>query len=284
MEKSDRIHNRSITLWSEDGYPIVGDLRYLDAKTKLPIVIICHSFMAFKNWGFFPYLGERIAAAGFATFAFNFSFNGVQDSENRITDFGKFEQNTFTRELKDCESVIAAIGRGELNAEIIDLSKIIFLGHSRGGGIATVAASRHPEIKALISLASIATFDRWTERQKRNWRERRFLPLAKETLASPLRLGIGLLDDIEWNREEISITRAASNITQPWLILHGKMDVTVPYREAEQLFAAVNNPAAELVLLDKVGHMFHASTIVEDNYATLNHILDLVTAWLHKYF
>jgi pimeloyl-ACP methyl ester carboxylesterase len=284
MERLNRIHHSTVTLWSEDGYPIVGDFRCPDTEKKLPIIVICHSFMAFKDWGFFPYIGERFAAAGFATFAFNFSFDGVQDSEDRISDFGKFEQNTFSREIKDCESVLAAIREGELHNEIVDTGKVILLGHSRGGGIAIVTASRHADVKALVSMSSIATFDRWTEHQKRNWRERGFLSLAKETIASPLRLGIGLLDDLEWNGEEIRITKAASKITQPWLIVHGKMDVTVPHREAEQLFAAANNPAAEIVVLDKVGHLYHASTREEDNYATLNHILELVIAWLHKHF
>jgi pimeloyl-ACP methyl ester carboxylesterase len=282
MEHPNRIYHKIITLWSEDGYPITGDLRYPGAGRKLPIVVICHSFMAFKNWGFFPYIGEKIAGAGFATFAFNFSFNGVNDSEDRITEFGKFEQNTFSRELKDCETVLTSIKNGELNPDIIDSGKIILLGHSRG--IAIVAAAKHRDVKGLISLSAIATFDRWTEHQKKNWREQGFLSLAKETLASPLRLGVGLLEDIEWNREEISIMKAASKITVPWLILHGKMDVTVPLREAEQLYAAADKSRAEIVLMDKVGHLYNAATKEENNYATLDRVLGLVTAWLHKNF
>ncbi|MFI5252085.1 MAG: alpha/beta hydrolase family protein [Bacteroidota bacterium] len=284
MSAADRIHHDVLSFLTADKNPIEGDLRYPDSDQPLPLIVICHSFMAFKDWGFFPYMGTYLARAGFATFTFNFSYNGLEKSGERITNFDKFERNTFTRELDDCHTIITGFTKGGVKNDVVDPRKIIFLGHSRGAGIAIVAASRYYEIKALVSLSPIATFDRWTDHQKRNWRKYGYLPLASDSSVSPLKLGIGVLKDLEWNGKEINITDAASKLALPWLIMHGKMDITVSPREAEQLYASADKTTTELILLDKIGHLYNASTEAEDHYTAFSNILDLIISWLNKYY
>jgi alkanesulfonate monooxygenase SsuD/methylene tetrahydromethanopterin reductase-like flavin-dependent oxidoreductase (luciferase family) len=45
------------------GDPLRGDLRWVEAPRPAPVVVVCHGFKGFKNWGFFPYTGERLAQA-----------------------------------------------------------------------------------------------------------------------------------------------------------------------------------------------------------------------------
>src|SRR6267143_427986 len=90
--------------------PLHGDLRFQNgAVRKKPVLIICHSFMAFKDWGFFPHAGEQFAEKGFGAITFNFSQNGVEDDEDRITRFDRFEANTISREIADRGAVIDAV-------------------------------------------------------------------------------------------------------------------------------------------------------------------------------
>jgi dipeptidyl aminopeptidase/acylaminoacyl peptidase len=239
--------------------------------------------MAFKDWGFFPHLGRTLARSGFAVATFNFSLNGVRGHGRRITDFERFERNTFGRELDDLASVVDAAAAGWLAPDVARRDAIGLLGHSRGGGIAILQAAHDQRVSALVTLSAIASFDRWTPHQKQRWRTEGHLPLAKNTAVSPLRLGPGLLEEYEKRREEFNLLRAAAAVRVPWLILHGAADVTVPPKEAEALYAAADKHTARLAILDHVGHLYNASSSRDDGYATLDGLLDTTAAWFHQH-
>ncbi|MBI5475729.1 MAG: prolyl oligopeptidase family serine peptidase [Ignavibacteriales bacterium] len=269
-------------LYNLSGNRIHGDIRYKPTLNEKPVIVICHSFMAFKDWGFFPFIAERFAECGYVSIIFNFSGNGVKGDDDRITDFKSFEKNTFLLEVNDLKTVIDSIWNGEIGAGVIDRSNIILLGHSRGGGVAIIEASNDERVKALISWSTIGTFFRWTEHQKKVWRANGFLPLAKDTAASPLRLGTNLLYEIENEKEKLDLLSTAARIKIPWLLIHGKTDKTVPASEAEMLFDAAVNTKTELFLLDHVGHLYNAATIEEDNYKTIEMVFQKTKDWLQK--
>jgi pimeloyl-ACP methyl ester carboxylesterase len=282
MKPHRALHTESIEI-PRGSDTIYGDLRYPEGENRLPLIIICHSFMAFKDWGFFPPLAAGLADKGFATLAFNFSYNGVRGKAGRrIVDFEKFQHNTFSCEIEDCRFVLDAVSERKLGKQVVDPGKIIMLGHSRGGGIAIVSTANDPRVKVLVTLASISTFGRWREHQIEQWRAQGFMALSKHTKASPLKIGIELLEDYEGNFQALNIESAASRITVPWLIVHAKEDLTVKVAEAEKLYQWANKSTAELLLLDKAGHLFNAITEKEDHYQTLNGVIDLIAAWLHK--
>jgi len=256
------------------GDTIRTDVRFTENKEKHPVIIICHSFMAFKNWGFFPYLASQLALNGYVSVIFNFSLNGVSGDGNRITDFERFSRNTFSRELEDIAAIVDACTSESLIKTVGNIDRIALMGHSRGGGIAIVHAASDSRIKALATYSSISTFDRWREHQKNDWRTNGFLPLSRDTAASPLRLGRELLRDYEEHSERLNILQAASQITCPWLIVHGKADVTVSSKEAEALFAASKNGIGELELVEHAGHLFNAASPGEDGYKNLNHVIE----------
>src|SRR5437867_10419428 len=123
---SSSLVEQPFELFSAAGEPMAGEIRYRsDGKKAGPVVIICHSFMAFKNWGFFPFAAMKIAQNGFAAVTFNFSLNGVEDSGNRITDFSKFERNTISREISDLSHVTDAVASNVWNISAIDPQRII---------------------------------------------------------------------------------------------------------------------------------------------------------------
>jgi dienelactone hydrolase len=269
----------SLRIPSRSGEIMHADLRHAAGAGPSPVVVVCHSFMAFKDWGFFPRVGERLAASGLATISFNFSRNGVAGDSNRITDFARFAENTFSHELDDLAGLLDALDAGVLPPEA-DPGRLALLGHSRGGGIAIVQAARDPRVRALVTWSAIATFDRWTPHQKEAWRRDGSLALAKDSTVSPLRLGAGILADIESHREALDIVGAASRFARPWLLVHGREDRTVQLREAEALAAAADPAKTTVRLLDHVGHLYHAASREEDGYRTLDGIIDASSQWL----
>jgi uncharacterized protein len=157
---------------------------------------------------------------------------------------------------------------------------VILLGHSRGGAIAILHVASDIRSKALVTWSAIASLDRWTKHQKELWRKVGNLPLSNDTSVSPLRLGIGLLNDLELNSDKLNVINAASKIKIPWLLVHGKTDVLVPQSEAEQLYHVSNQSTTKLALFEKVGHLYNASSREEDNYQTINKILEYTINWI----
>jgi uncharacterized protein len=261
---------------------IHGELRFVGGVSGQPVVIVCHSFMAFKDWGFFPYVAEQIARAGCVALTFNFSLNGVEDDGKKITEFSKFERNTFSRELHDLGVIVEAVERNEFGIREADAARLIVLGHSRGGGIGILFASTNRQVKRLVTWSAISTFDRWTNHQKEKWKKSGFLALSKDSAVSPLRLGAALLTELEQQPDRFDIIRAAGSIDIPWLLVHGKADVTVNCREAEALYAAANKTQTDLVLLDHVGHLYNATSREEDHYQTLDHLIDVTVHWIQR--
>ena len=270
-------------LLNPHGDPICGEIRYTPGMGNCPIVIICHSFMAFKEWGFFPHVAEGLARDGFAVITFNFALNGVEGNNNRITEFKKFSSNTFTRELEDLRCVIDAAAGDEVGFRNLDGGRIGLLGHSRGGGIAIVHAANDTRVRSLATWSAISTFDRWSSHQKSVWRANGFLPLAKDSTVSPLRLGLGLLEDVEQHRDRLDITKAAGRLGIPWLIVHGREDLTVKNSEAELLYEESDQSLTKFIVLDHVSHLYNAASEAEDHYATLDSVLSKTSDWFHQH-
>jgi len=277
------IVREKLTLLNHSGDSLYADVRYAAESHSVPVVVLCHSFMAFKEWGFFPYLGEKLAEAGYVSVIMDFSHNGVINHGNRITEFEKFEHNTFRQELSDLTTVLDAITSGEIGSSRIDPARIVLFGHSRGGGIAIVSTAEDTRVRSLVTWSAISTFDRWTDHQKKIWRSRGYLPLARDSTISPLRLGVKLLEEYEQHRQELGIVEAARKIRVPWLIVHGKNDLTVQPREAEILFQAADRTMTDLFLVDTAGHLFNAASRSADGYRTLDHVLERTIDWLHQH-
>lgn len=272
----------SFTLTNPSGEKIAGDVRYLETGQKKPIVVILHSFMAFKDWGWFPYAAERIAEAGFVTLVFNFSRNGIGDDSRRITEFEAFQHNTISHEVVDITVVLEAIRTGVVGRGFADQNNIILLGHSRGGGEAVIVAAEREDVRGLITWAGVATFDRWTRHQKIQWRRLGYLPLGRDSAVSPLKLGLDLLDDVEKNRKKLDIVSAASRIHKPWLLIHGTEDLMVKFAEAERLYAVADMTTTEFVPLERVGHLYGGGEVTASS--AIHIVLGHTVRWLQKYF
>ncbi len=141
------------------GLPLRGDL--LEPAPggggAVPIVVVCHGFKGFKNWGFFPELGARLVQAGFAAVLFNFSGSGVGPDLLQFTDLEGFARDTMSRQLDDLGCVLDALHGRRLGSTRLDLSRLAVLGHSRGGATAILRAREDRRIQALVTWAGVST-------------------------------------------------------------------------------------------------------------------------------
>src|SRR6056297_1658913 len=108
------LHETSFSVENARGDAVDYDVRYVeDDGAEKPVVLFCHGFKGFKDWGPFPEWGRRLAKAGFVSVHLNFSYNGVhRDRPTEFTELEKFAENTFTRELDDLQAVLDAVETG----------------------------------------------------------------------------------------------------------------------------------------------------------------------------
>lgn len=255
----DKIHTfpvkNSIQIPSANG-TIDTDVRQNKNNGEGGLVIFAHGFKGFKDWGGFPYMMEKITEAGFTAVSFNFTHNGVaKESPMDFTRLDRFAENTHTKELEDLHAVINYFYE---NAEKynIDKERIALIGHSRGGGAVILSAAEDNRIKALVTLASVATVNRYTEEQKRRWREKGFIEMPNARTGQLMKMNKTFLDDIEQNSERLDITKAMSRVKIPALIIHGREDLAVKYTDAEKLYNSSDKEKTSLYIIERTGHTF----------------------------
>lgn len=244
------VTRESFLLPAEPGRAIRGEA-LLPRRARAGVILL-HGFKGFSRWGFFPWLAGRIAAAGMNAITFDFSGSGIGEDGESFTDLDAFEQNSFTKELRD----IALVEAEAKKRRWIEMPFGLF-GHSRGGGMAVLHAARNPEVGALVTWSAIGTIARYSDEERARWRERGYAEVPNSRTGQILRVGTGTLDDIEQHaRGRLDISAAAERIAAPWLVIHGTGDETVPYTDAEDLAQAVPSPTRRLMLVDGAGHTF----------------------------
>jgi hypothetical protein len=59
-----------------DSKPIILDYYYGELSNKMPLIIFCHGYKGFKDWGAWDLVAEEFANNNFVFVKFNFSHNG----------------------------------------------------------------------------------------------------------------------------------------------------------------------------------------------------------------
>ena len=248
-----------------------------------PVVVVCHGFKGFMEWGFFPPLAELLCARGFLVVRFNFSGSGMEPGEDRVTDFEGFRQNTFSGDLADLLAVLDGLetlvdGRG-------DLDRVGLLGHSRGGGCALLGAADEAwrdRLKALVTWASVGTFDRYPEEMKKTWRQEGEWVVLNGRTGQQLPIGLGLLDDLETNAAALDLEAAAGRRRAPWLIVHGEDDETVAVSDAHALAEAAADPA-QLLVVKGASHTFGSRHPFQGPTRELIEAMNATQTWFRRH-
>ncbi len=284
----DEIIERVLHLVTPSGVGLYGDIRWTQegarsAEGSLPLIIVCHGFKAFKDWGPFPAIGRYFAESGFVSIVFNFSHNGIGKDFRKFSEREKFSVNTFSLELADVESILDAVATSQVACSRLDSTKIGIVGHSRGAGIAIIKAREDARIKCAAAWSSVSYFDRYTDAQRKHWREKGIVGLPSSNPDSLFRLRTDLLDDLERNGERLNIKRAVHDLGKPLLLVHGTADAAVPIEEGESLYQVSEKTLTEFIRLQGAGHMYGARHPYKKPAQAMSRVLELTSAWFHKH-
>jgi pimeloyl-ACP methyl ester carboxylesterase len=241
------------TLSGSKGRGMLMDLTYDDNLRDAPLVIFAHGFKGFKDWGTHNLVANYFVQHGYRFLKFNFSHNGTTpDNPVDFTDLIAFSDNTFSIELDDLTTVIDFACNG---SAIPRANGVYLIGHSMGGGISIVKTAEDKRVKKLVSMASISSFHNlWPKAAEEQWRLQGIMYMLNARTNQQMPLKASLLDDLEKHPARLVIIGKAAQITQPWLIIHGDEDKSVPVSHAKQLAAA--QPNAEFYIIKGGDHTF----------------------------
>lgn len=146
------IREKSYSLQGKHGKPIVTDVHYEASQKPKPIVIFCHGYKGFKDWGAWGLVAEKFAAVNTFFIKFNFSHNGgTPEQPIDFPDLEAFANDNYTKQLDDLESIIDWISTTKEFAKEADVDQINLIGHSRGGGIVLLKAAQNNQVKKVIT-------------------------------------------------------------------------------------------------------------------------------------
>jgi len=239
--------------------PVRADLRRSHARETAPLIVVCHGFLGYKRWGFFPYLSERLAEAGFHVLTMSFSMNGVNEETGLFTRPGEFAKNTVSTELTDLREVLAHVQSGALARDGVESGPWGLFGHSRGGAAAILVSHEFDRVRSIVTWSTPGTLDRYTARRKVHWQRDGALVFTDERSAEPLRLDYAYYEDIDAHREAFDIPTAAGALAIPHLMVHGERDTAVTLRETRALLAAPRRFAGRLEIIRGAGHTFNVT-------------------------
>ncbi|WP_310993332.1 alpha/beta hydrolase family protein [Aequorivita marina] len=246
-------------LTQEGKKPIVYDLYYQETDSPQPLIIFCHGYKGFKDWGPWHLVAEAFAKAGFCFLKFNFSHNGgTVEQPIDFPDLEAFGENNFSLELDDLNRVLNFIESGNEKLPK-NLATTSLIGHSRGGGIVLIKAEEDPRINNVITWAGISDFKpRFQEGTQnfKDWKETGVTHIENSRTKQLLPHKFQFYKDFKENEERFTIRRAVEDLKIPYLIVHGSEDPTVSIKEAEAIHSW--NTKSEFEVIEGADHVFNA--------------------------
>ncbi len=240
--------------------PIVFDVFFNKTETPKPLVIFCHGYKGFKDWGTWDLLAEAFKEANLFFVKFNFSHNGGTVKQPiDFPDLEAFAENNYSKELDDLDDMISYLCASK-NSFIkeIDTSNITLIGHSRGGGITTIKASEDLRITSLITLASVCDFSKRSSTigNLEQWKKEGIKYVLNGRTKQQMPHNYQFYLDYKANEDRLNIKKCCKNIKIPHLIIHAEKDPSVSYEEALALHSW--NPKSELFTIKNSDHVFDA--------------------------
>ena len=252
--------NKNLVLKRENNKPIVWDAFFNNNNKKKPLVIFCHGYKGFKDWGAWDLVAEAFMKANVFFVKFNFSHNGgTVEQPIDFPDLEAFAENNYSKELDDLDDMITFLTSEENEfLDQIDINNISVIGHSRGGGISILKTNEDQRIKKLITWASVSSFGKRTSTtgNLEQWKKDGVKYVLNGRTNQKMPHNFQFYLDFKANEQRFNIENAVKNITVPHLIIHAKDDPSVLYQEAINLNNW--NPKSELFTIDNSNHVFDA--------------------------
>jgi len=252
---------KNIRITGKHEKPILTDLVFSNESKPKPIVIFCHGYKGFKDWGAWDLMAEEFAKNGYFFLKFNFSHNGTTpENLTEFLDIEAFGDNNYTKELDDLQSVIDWLHLpNNKYQDYLNTSNLTLIGHSRGGGISIIKAAEEKRITKLVTFSSVSDFaSRFpSDEILDKWKQKGVDYIINTRTKQQLPHHYQFYTNFKENEDRLTISKATKALKIPHLVVHGSKDTSVPLSESGDLFKW--SPNSELLLVEGADHVYDTS-------------------------
>lgn len=243
------------------------------------MILFLHGYKGFKDWGCWNLMHNFFVSKNYGFCKFNFSHNGGTIYEGiDFPDLEAFGRNTYSFELEDTRKMIDLI----CDKFPTEINELILIGHSRGGGIATLA-SKNDRINKLITLASISDIaSRFPKGSAlKYWKENNVYYVKNGRTMQEMPHYYSLYQDYLNNKQKLNITETAQHLKIPVLHIHGSDDTSVLPDASKQLAKLTKGKYFEI---NDTQHTFDAKHPWDKENLPLKMIemLELICNWIEN--
>jgi hypothetical protein len=240
QNRSSLVVQERITLTNKHGEKLVG---VLDDTGSRQLVVLCHGFQSSKESGTLVNLAAALVSEGISAFRFDFSGNGESE--------GQFLYGGYWKEVEDLHTVILYFSGKERQMNTI-------IGHSKGGNIVLLYASKYHDISTVINISGRYALDKGIEDRMGKDFERRinkdgFIDVKNSSGNVEYRVTKeGLMDRLQTDMKSaaLSIPKNCRVLT-----IHGSKDETIPVTDAFEFDKLITNHV--LHVMDGADHCYN---------------------------
>lgn len=215
----------------------------------VPAVVVMHGWGG--NAALMLPLARPLHEAGYATLFVDARCHGASDDDSFAS---------LPRFAEDAEHAFAWLAA----QPAVDAARIALLGHSVGAGAVLFAASRTPQVAAVVSVAAFSH----PAAMMRRWLAAKHIPEKP--------VGRYILDYVQktigHRFDDIAPVTTIARIHRPVLLVHGADDAVVPIDEALQIYAMRGDTPVELMTVSGD----------HESFADLEHHMGQLVAFLNR--
>ncbi|MGL4584956.1 MAG: alpha/beta hydrolase family protein [Flavobacterium sp.] len=261
--------------------PFLSDSTYITSDAALPLVIFCHGYKGFKDWGAWDKAMDYIAETGCYVVKFNFSLNGTTlEAPTEFNDLEAFGHNTYTQEQNDLTAVINYYKE----KPEVDKYNIYLIGHSRGGGTVILQGYYNADVKGVITWAGVSDYRKRFPKGERfeEWENKGVFYSVNGRTQQQMPHYFTFWEDYAMNEDVLNVQKAAQHLKKPTLIVQGTDDPAVPLKEAQLLHQWISSSLLDVV--DGADHVFGSKhPYTDDNLPEhLEHVARVTSEFIHS--
>lgn len=221
---------------------VLRGMSHIPEGENLPAVILFHGFTGSKlePHRFYLKISRKLESLGIASFRFDFLGSGESD--------GDFEDMTVLNELSEAKSILQYVR----SHSAIDPEKIIVLGFSMGGLIASLLAGDMPdEIEKLILLAPAGNMAYEAEMMKQH---SIFVESKNAYDIGGNLIGIPFIDELK----TLDVWERAARYKKKVLLIHGTNDKAVAFEQSSLFLQNCYQHNGTVIPIEGADHTFNS--------------------------
>lgn len=224
------------------------------ALKKHPAVLVVHGFKGYSTQRHIKAISKSLNGVGIVTLRPDLT-------KNPGDSYLEFPDMTYAQELSDLEDVYRALPK----MKGVDPVRIGICGHSLGGMLAVEVASRHSEIKSLVTLSAVYDFRFMAKNLfnkpfgevERDFNERGWSTIWSISLARELHIKRQFYEDIMFR----TAGKFAAKVKCPTLVISGGEDEAVSQDHAGHYLANISSKTKKMEIIEGADHNYSGESL-----------------------